>query len=50
MRDRHEISDDRDGRRAFMAREPRDSRQNVDWLRGWDGAFHDSRLDEEAAQ
>jgi hypothetical protein len=42
---RHERNDRRAGRNANFAGKPRDAKKNVDWLRGWDDAHDDSRLD-----
>lgn len=42
-----ERSDYRMGKNANLAGNPRDAKQNVDWLRGWDDAQDDRMLDED---
>ncbi len=38
--------DERRGRDANRAGQPRDTNQNIDWLLGWDNAQADRDLDE----
>jgi ribosome modulation factor len=48
--DHDPYADQRDwlrGRNANMAGKPRDPRQNIDWLTGWDDAQDDRCLDDE---
>ncbi len=45
MSERHERADYRRGQDANRANRPRDDKQNVDWLRGWDDAEADRNLD-----
>jgi hypothetical protein len=45
MSERHARADYRRGQDANRANKPRDDKQNVDWLRGWDDAEADRNLD-----
>ncbi len=38
--------DERRGRDANLAGQPRDPKQNIDWLLGWDHAQADRRLED----
>lgn len=46
MSERRRRADYRAGHNANLANQPRDQKQNIDWLAGWDDAEADRCLDE----